>query len=32
MQHDQILLIIFIAIGLIIPGIAILFDDTRFRQ
>ncbi len=31
MHHDQILLILFIAMALIIPGLAIYFDDIRFR-
>ncbi len=32
MQQDQFLLIFFIAIAMIVPGLAILFDDTRFRD
>jgi hypothetical protein len=31
MQQDQILLALFILMGMIIPGLAILFDDSRFR-
>lgn len=32
MQQDQILLALFILMAMIIPGLAILFDDNRFRS
>ncbi len=32
MQQDEFLLIFFIVIAMVVPGIAILFDDVRFRS
>ncbi len=29
MQHDQFLMFVFIAIGLVIPGMVLLLDDSK---
>ncbi len=32
MQHDQLLMFVFIAIGLVIPGFILLMDDSKFHN
>ncbi len=32
MQHDQFLMLVFLGIGLVIPGLVLLMDDSKFHN